>query len=176
MKTVIPKDFLDRIDFGKVAKYAAYLLLCLILQNIIFTQLRLFDVCPLVLPAVAVAMGMFEGAVWGPLFSLLLGIFADMAFVENTIFFTLVFPAVSFAAAFVANFFINRRFYLYGRCGDRPADYGRRPDPEDIRFRQFFYGDGHDGSASDTVVAAFRRTGVSSASPAEQSRLGRRIE
>ena len=113
MKTVIPKDFLDRIDFGKVAKYAAYLLLCLILQNIIFTQLRLFDVCPLVLPAVAVAMGMFEGAVWGPLFSLLLGIFADMAFVENTIFFTLVFPAVSFAAAFVANFFINRRFFAY---------------------------------------------------------------
>ena len=113
MKTVIPKDFLDRIDFGKVAKYAAYLLLCLILQNIIFTQLRLFDVCPLVLPAVAVAMGMFEGAVWGPLFSLLLGIFADMAFVENTIFFTLVFPAVSFAAAFVANFFINRRFFAF---------------------------------------------------------------
>ena len=26
MKTVIPKDFLDRIDFGKVAKYAAYIL------------------------------------------------------------------------------------------------------------------------------------------------------
>ena len=64
MNTVIPKDFLDRIDFGKVAKYAVYLLLCLILQNIIFTQLRLFGVCPLVLPAVAVALGMFEGAVW----------------------------------------------------------------------------------------------------------------
>ena len=113
MKTVIPKDFLDRIDFGKVAKYTVYMLLCLILQNIIFTQLRLFDVCPMVLPAVAVAMGMFEGAIWGPLFSLVLGIFADMAFVENTIFFTLVFPAISFAAAFVSNFFINRRFFAY---------------------------------------------------------------
>ena len=113
MKTVIPKDFLDRIDFGKVARYTVYMLLCLILQNIIFTQLRLFNVCPMVLPAVAVAMGMFEGAIWGPLFSLVLGIFADMAFVENTIFFTLVFPAISFAAAFVSNFFINRRFFAY---------------------------------------------------------------
>ena len=113
MKTVIPKDFLDRINFGKVARYAVYLLLCLILQNIIFTKLRLLDVCPLVLPAVAVAMGMFEGPVWGALFSLLLGIFADMAFIENTVFFTLVFPCISFAAAFVSNFFINRRFFAY---------------------------------------------------------------
>lgn len=113
MKTVIPKDFLDRINFGKVARYAVYMLLCLILQNIIFTQLRLLGVCPLVLPAVAVAMGMFEGPVWGSLFSLLLGIFADMAFIENTVFFTLVFPCISFAAAFVSNFFINRRFFAY---------------------------------------------------------------
>ena len=52
-------------------------------------------------------------ATWGPLFSLVLGIFADMAFVENTIFFTLAFPAISFASAFVSNFFINRRFFAY---------------------------------------------------------------
>ena len=113
MKTVIPKDFLDRINFGKIGRYGIYLLVCLILQNIIFTQLRLAGVCPMVLPAVAVAMGMFEGATWGPLFSLLLGIFTDMAFVENTIFFTLVFPVISFAAAFISNFFINRRFFAY---------------------------------------------------------------
>ena len=42
-----------------------------------------------------------------------MGIFADMAFVENTIFFTLVFPVISFAAAFISNFFINRRFFAY---------------------------------------------------------------
>ena len=113
MKTVIPKDFLEHINFGKVARYLLYLFLCLILQNIIFTQLRILGVCPLVLPAVAVAMGMFEGALWGPLFSLLMGIFADMAFVENTVFFALLFPLLSFAAAFVSNFFINRRFFAY---------------------------------------------------------------
>ena len=113
MKTVVPKDFFEKINFGKVARYAVYLLLCLILQNIIFTQVRVLGVCPLALPAVAVAMGMFEGAIWGPVFSLLMGIFADMAFVENTIFFTLLFPVLSFAAAFISNFFINRRFFAY---------------------------------------------------------------
>ena len=113
MKTVIPKDFLDRIDFGKVAKYTVYMLLCLILQNIIFTQLRLFDVCPMVLPAVAVAMGMFEGAIWGPLFSLVMGYFADMSFVEHRVFFLLLLPALSLFSAFMSQFFINRRFFAF---------------------------------------------------------------
>ena len=87
MNTVIQKDILEKINFGKVSRYALYLIVVLILQNILFTQMRLLGVCPLVLPAVAVAMGMFEGATWGAVFSLVMGIFADMAFIENTIFF-----------------------------------------------------------------------------------------
>ena len=113
MNTLIQKDLLEKINVGKILRYGLYLLVLLIAQNILFTQLRLLGVCPMVLPAAAVAMGMFEGATWGPLFSLLLGYFADMAFIENSVFFTLVFPAISFAAAFNSNFFINRRFFAY---------------------------------------------------------------
>ena len=113
MNTVIQKDILEKINFGKVSRYALYLIVVLILQNILLTQMRLFGVCPLVLPAVAVAMGMFEGATWGAVFSLIMGIFADMAFIENTIFFTLLFPALSFLAGFVSNYYINRRFFAY---------------------------------------------------------------
>ena len=113
MNIVIQKDILEKINFGKVSRYALYLIVVLILQNILFTQMRLLGVCPLVLPAVAVAMGMFEGATWGAVFSLVMGIFADMAFIENTIFFTLLFPALSFLAGFVSNYYINRRFFAY---------------------------------------------------------------
>jgi cell shape-determining protein MreD len=113
LNTVIQKDILEKINFGKVSRYALYLIVVLILQNILFTQMRLLEVCPLVLPAVAVAMGMFEGATWGAVFSLVMGIFADMAFIENTIFFTLLFPALSFLAGFVSNYYINRRFFAY---------------------------------------------------------------
>ena len=113
MNTVIQKDILEKINFGKVSRYSLYLIVVLILQNILFTQMRLLGVCPLVLPAVAVAMGMFEGATWGAVFSLVMGIFADMAFIENTIFFTLLFPALSFLAGFVSNYYINRRFFAY---------------------------------------------------------------
>ena len=87
--------------------------IALITQNMLFTQLRIFGVCPMVLPAVAVSVGMFEGATWGTVFSLIMGYFADMAFVENTILFTVLFPALAFAAGFVAQFYINRRFFAF---------------------------------------------------------------
>ena len=104
---------MPKVEWKQVLRYLLYLFLALLLQTMLLSRTRIAGVCPYVLPAAAVAVGMFEGPVWGVLYSLLLGYFADMAFVENTIFFTLVFPAVSFAAAFVANFFINRRFFAY---------------------------------------------------------------
>ena len=113
MRSLFPKDLFTGINPGKLLRYFLYLVACLVAQNILMTQLRILGVCPLLTPAVAVAMGMFEGATWGPLFSLLLGVFSDMAFVENTVFFTLVLPALSFVAAFVANYYINRRFFAF---------------------------------------------------------------
>lgn len=107
------KEILQKINVKRVLLYALYMLLSLMTQNMLFTELRPLGVCPLVLPAVAVAMGMFEGATWGAIFSMIMGVFADMAFVENTICFTITFPAISFAAGFVAQFYINRRFFAY---------------------------------------------------------------
>jgi len=107
------KELFKKINVKRILQYWLFMFLSLVAQNMLFTQLRPLGVCPLVLPAVAVAVGMFEGAVWGAVFSIVLGYFADMAFIENTIFFTVLFPALSFAAGFVAQFFINRRFFAY---------------------------------------------------------------
>lgn len=107
------KDLFEKINIHRVLRYALFMLLTLIAQNMILSHFRLFGSCPMVLPAAAVAVGMFEGATLGPLFSLIMGIFADMSFVEHTIFFALVLPALSFAAAFVSQFFINRRFFAF---------------------------------------------------------------
>ena len=107
------KDLFEKINIHRVLRYALFMLLTLMAQNMILSHFRLFGSCPMVLPAVAVTVGMFEGATLGPLFSLIMGIFADMSFVEHTIFFALVLPALSFAAAFVSQFFINRRFFAF---------------------------------------------------------------
>lgn len=93
--------------------YAVFLLLTLVLQNMVFPQIRPLGVAPMVLPAAVVAVGMFEGARWGAIFGLVLGIFADMDYVENTVMFTLLLPALAFFAGFVSQFFINRRFFAY---------------------------------------------------------------
>ena len=113
MRDLIVKEILSKINVRRVLKYALYLFLALIVQNMLFTQLRIAGVCPMVLPAVAVAVGMFEGATWGAVLSLFLGIFADMAFIETTVTFTLLFPALAFASGFVSQFFINRRFFAF---------------------------------------------------------------
>lgn len=107
------RELFAKINVKRLLKYALYMFLSLVAQNMLFTQIRPFGICPMVLPAVAVAVGMFEGATWGAVFSLIMGIFADMAFIENTVTFTILFPALSFAAGFVSQFYINRRFFAF---------------------------------------------------------------
>ena len=107
------KDIIAKINIKRVLWYALYMFLALVCQNMLFTETRFFGICPMVLPAVAVAAGMFEGVTWGSVFALIMGVFADMAFVENTVMFTILFPALAFASGFVAHFFINRRFFAF---------------------------------------------------------------
>ena len=106
-------DFLEKLDLTRLLRYALFMLLTLMFQNMVLSHIRPLGVCPLVLPAAAAAVGMFEGATFGPVFSLIMGYFADMSFVENRIFFLLLLPVLSLLAAFVSQFFINRRFFAF---------------------------------------------------------------
>lgn len=107
------KEIFAKINIKRLLQYLLYMFLALVAQNMLFTQARLFGACPMVLPAVAVAVGMFQGSTWGALFALVMGYFADMSYVENTITFTLLFPVLAFASGFIAQFFINRRFFAF---------------------------------------------------------------
>ena len=107
------KELLEKIDLNKVLRYLLFMFLTLMVQNMVFSHIRPLNVCPLALPAVSAALGMFEGGTWGPLFSLLMGYFADMSFVENRVFFLILLPALSLMSAFISQFFINRRFFAF---------------------------------------------------------------
>ena len=113
LANTIEKLILSRINGKRVLRYALFMFLSLLAQTMVLNRVRILGVCPMVLPAVAIAAGMFEGATWGSLFSLIMGIFADMAFIENTVVFTLLFPALAFVSGFISQFFINRRFFAF---------------------------------------------------------------
>ena len=113
LKELIGKINFKKINLRRLLLFFLYLFLTLVLQNMVLTHVRPLGVCPFILPAAVVAVGMFEGATRGAVFGLVMGVYADMAFVDTTIGFALLFPALAFAAGFVAQFFINRRFIGY---------------------------------------------------------------
>ena len=113
LKELIGRINFKKINFRRLVLYALYLILTLMLQNMVLPQVRPLGVCPFILPAAVIAVGMFEGASKGAIFALLMGIYADMAFVETTVAFTILFPALAFGAGFVTQFFLNRRFVGY---------------------------------------------------------------
>ena len=113
LREFLIRYMMPKVEWKQVLKNALYIFLCLLVQTMLLSRFRIAGSCPYALPAAAVALGMFEGPIGGVLYSLVLGYFADMAFVENTVLFTLLFPALAFAAGFIAQFFINRRFFAY---------------------------------------------------------------
>lgn len=93
--------------------YTVFCLLVLFLQNTIFTGITLFGVKMLFVPAACVAVGMLEGGFRGGLFGLLAGFLCDMAFPENSVQFTILFPALGFCAGAAAEFWLSRTFSAY---------------------------------------------------------------
>lgn len=113
LKEILKRIDLKPFDLRRVLWYLLYLFLTLVLQTMALTHLRPLGVCPFILPAAVVAVGMFEGANRGALFALAMGLCADMFYIESTIGFTLLFPALAFGSGFISQFFINRRFTGY---------------------------------------------------------------
>ena len=105
-------DLINREKLRRALLYLLYMLLCLLAQDSIFANLRLFGVNMLFLPAAVVAVGMFEDGVWGAVFGLVMGFLADISY-DNTALFTAVFPALGFFSGVLSRWYVNRRFFAY---------------------------------------------------------------
>ncbi len=89
--------------------YGLYLLAFLVLQNVIFSHIAPLGVRAMFLPALVVAVAMFEGGNVGGLFGLAAGILGDLFFSGQTVLFTVLFPVIGFGAGLLADFYLNRR-------------------------------------------------------------------
>ena len=104
------------IDFKKMRVflvYAVYLLIAMLLQGLLFSRLSILGVKGFVLPAAAVAAGMFLGGVRGAVFGICLGLITDMSYTESTFMYTIVFAIIGFGAGFASEFYINRSFMVF---------------------------------------------------------------
>lgn len=108
--------FADVINLKKLRLALIYILCLLVLiffQDTVFARLGLFGVKMLFIPAAVVSVSLFEGGFRGGLFGLLAGLLCDLAFPENTLLFTALFPAIGFVSGLASEFWFNRSFTAY---------------------------------------------------------------
>ncbi|MBQ9411523.1 MAG: hypothetical protein IJU29_00300 [Oscillospiraceae bacterium] len=108
--------FLEYINLEKIRKALLYLLCDLVaiwLQTTVFAVLAPLGVKPFFVPVIAVAVGLWEGGVWGGVLGLIAGLQTDMAYSESTVLYMVLFTAYGFAAGILGKYYLNRRFPGY---------------------------------------------------------------
>ena len=108
--------FLDLINLNKIRRAILYLFVIgvtLWLQTMLLARLTVFGVKPFFVPVVAVAIGLWEGGVWGGVLGLLAGLACDFAMTESTVTFLVLFAIYGFVSGVLAEHVINRRFVSY---------------------------------------------------------------
>ncbi len=96
-----------------VLTFAVYMILAMFTQSLLFSRVSIFGYRGFILPAAAVAAGIYGDGVRGAVFGLILGLFADMSFSESVVTFTVLFPIIGFAAGVASMFYINKSFFAF---------------------------------------------------------------
>lgn len=108
--------FLELINIHKVRKailYLACIIVSLWLQTMVLSRVEILGAKPLFLPVLAVAIGLWEGGIWGGVLGLFAGAYCDMCYTDSRVLFLVLFTACGFIAGALADFLINRRFISY---------------------------------------------------------------
>lgn len=96
-----------------ILEYAVYMMLVMLLQSLLFSKISILGAKGFIIPAAAVATGIYLGGVRGAVFGIFLGLFTDMSFPETTVLFTVLFPMIGFGAGLASEFYINKSFFAF---------------------------------------------------------------
>ena len=107
---------LDLIDLSKLRRAIVYGLLLagiLLVQNHIAARVPILGVRPLLIPAMVVAVGLFEDGMWGGMLGLAAGYFTDMASADHLVLFTILLSAAGFFAGALGKYMLHKGFVSY---------------------------------------------------------------
>ena len=107
---------LDLINFEKLRRavlHFAVVLIVLALQTLLFSRIRPLGVGAMFVPAVVVAIGLFEGGMWGGVFGLITGVLCGMRYSGCLLLFAVLFAVFGFFAGLLSQYFVNKRFFSY---------------------------------------------------------------
>lgn len=107
---------LDLIDLSKLRRaivYALTLAIVFAVQDLLAARVPLWGVRPMMIPAAVVAIGLFEGGLWGGFLGLAAGFFFDMGYIEQTVLFTIQLTAVGFFAGVLGKYLLHKGFVSY---------------------------------------------------------------
>jgi hypothetical protein len=108
--------FLDLIDLSKLRRamvYGLVLAVLFVLQDLIVARITIRGVSAMLVPGAVVAVGLFEGGVWGGFVGLAAGYFMDLGYTEQQILFTVLFPLVGFFSGVLGKYWLNRGMVSY---------------------------------------------------------------
>ena len=96
-----------------ILEYAVYMMLVMLLQSLLFSKISIFGAKGFIIPAAAVAAGIYLGGVRGAVFGIFLGLFTDMSFPETTVLFTVLLPMIGIGAGLASEFYITKSFFAF---------------------------------------------------------------
>ena len=107
------RDLIRKDRLRSILLLALYLALTLLLQNTLFAKLRIWGVHAIVLPALMVAVGMFRGPVWGGVFGIFAGVFANMGYPESIVLFILLLPLIGYVSGMLSEHLLTRSLVAF---------------------------------------------------------------
>lgn len=106
----------ELINLRKARKAILYLLCIIVtlwLQTMVFSRVVLLGAKPFFVPALVVAIGLFEGGVWGGMLGLTAGAGCMLSMAGSPVLFLILLPVFGFLSGLLADYLINRRFVAY---------------------------------------------------------------
>ena len=107
---------LDLIDLSKLRRaivYALTLAIVFAVQDLLAARVPLWGVRPMMIPAAVVAIGLYEGGLWGGFLGLAAGFFFDMGYIEQTVLFTILLAVIGFFAGVLGKYLLHKGFLSY---------------------------------------------------------------